>query len=76
MAKAKVVPDTSPKAAPKTKAAPKKKTESFRGSHEPTVDSQIDIFVEENNISEYKIREIVYPNPAGDEYWTKTIEYK
>ena len=28
------------------------------------------------NGTDYEIVEIVYPDPAGDGYWTKTIEYK
>ena len=66
-----VIEDPKPKA-----TAPSKKTESFRGTHESTVDSFVEKFISENNITDYEIVEIVYPDPAGDGYWTKTIEYK
>ena len=87
MAKAKAAPEdpaappakeATPKA--KTKAAPKAKTKTFRARYNNDNDHNIKIFVEQNNITEWRIIESLLPehqtDPEEIEFFHKTIEYK
>ena len=87
MAKAKAAPaapaappakEETPKA--KTKAAPKAKTKTFRARYNNDNDHNIKIFVEQKNITEWRIIESLLPehqtDPEEIEFFHKTIEYK